>query len=402
MKIIRLECKRIMGRMVFGGFLAFVLVLSVYDSHRNLNRYNLYEEGGTWKDNLSEARKASEGLYLDRECMEGLREDAYRYGYVNGENIMELVTVNYGKPLEELSDDEMEHFFQTRADTIHENLVLDEEKGYTDEDIANFMDNADSLSSLSMGYAEGWKALEETMGNFVFLLVIAISVLALPLFGRDPAVKMEEMVRSSRYGKWQLDRARITAAYLTATSLYTCSMAVYFVIVMLPFGFDGANQPIQSNVRTFFSLYDITYMQQFLWNLFRGYVVLVLMVSLALFVTILLRNILASGSVIAIFMVMLVIFNQIYLYPVNHWFANFMPVRMTDFWHFYTGYELYRICGVSISCMSWSIVVSFMISVGLLVAGLTVLHVYRKKDCQDKGLERIHAVKSAIHAIGIR
>ena len=74
MKIIRLECKRMMGRMILLGFVAFVLVVSVYDSHRNLNRYNLYEELGiTWRDNLSETRKASEGLYLDRECMESLR-----------------------------------------------------------------------------------------------------------------------------------------------------------------------------------------------------------------------------------------------------------------------------------------------------------------------------------------
>ncbi len=241
------------------------------------------------------------------------------------------------------------------------------------------MDKAKSLSALSMGYAEGWKALEETMGNFVFLLVIVISVLVLPLFGRDPAVKMEEIVRSSRYGKRQLDRARITAAYLTATVLYVCSMAVWFVIVMLPFGFDGMEQPIQSNVRTFFSLYNITYMQQFLWNLFRGYVVLVFMVSLALFVTILLRNILASASVIATFMVMLVICNQIYVYPVNHWFTNFMPVRMIDFWHFYVGNELYRICGFSISCMSWSIVVSLTLSVLFLAGSLIVLHANRKK-----------------------
>lgn len=379
MKIIRLECKRMMGRMVFVGFVAFVLVLSVYYSHRNLVRYNLDEQGISWKDNLSEARKASEGLYLDKGAMEDLRGDANRYGYVNGENIMELVTANYEKTLEELSAEEMKQFFQTRVDTIHENLVSDVNKGYSGEEIVGFMDEAKSLSALPVGYAEGWKALEETMGNFVFLLTIVISVLVLTLFGRDPAVRMEEIVRSSRYGKRQLDRARVMAAYLTASILYVCSMAVYFVIVMLPFGFDGANQPIQSNVRTFFSLYNINYMQQFLWNLFRGYVVLVFMVSLALLVTILLKNILASGAFLAIFMVMLVIFNQIYLYPVNHWFTNFMPVRMTDFWHFYTGNELYRICGFSISCMSWSIVVSLILSVIFLVVSLIALHNDRKK-----------------------
>ncbi len=383
MKITILECKRMLNRIILMGFLAFVLVFSVYDSQRNLDRYNVRDAQGiavTWKDNLSEARNASRGLYLDKECMENLREEANLYGYLNGENIMELISSNYErKTLEELSDNEMNRFFQIRAETIRENLVLDTQVGYTNEEIADFMDKAESLSALSMGYAEGWKALAEKMGNFVFLIVIIIAVLVLPLFGRDPAVQMEELVRSSRYGKRQLDTARITAAYLTATVLYVCSMAIYFVIVMLPFGFDGASQPIQSNVRTFFSLYNITYMQQFLWNLFRGYVVLIFMVSLALIVTILLKNILAGASVIAIFLVMLVIFNQVYLYPVNHWFTNFMPVRMTNFRQFYTGNDLYRICGLSISCMSWSIVVSLTLSVILLAGSLIVLYINRKK-----------------------
>lgn len=381
MKLTILECRRITGRLILFGFLAFVLVVSVYDGRRNLDRYHVYDEQGisvTWKDNLSEAKSTSEGLYLDKACMEKLREDAERYGYLNGENIRELISCSYeGKTLEELSDDEMDRFFQVRAEIIHENLVSDIQKGYTEEEIEEFTDRAESLSTLSMEYAEGWKALEETMGNFIFLLVILTAVLILPLFGRDPAVKMEEMVRSSRYGKRQLDRARIGAAYLTAAVLYVCGMAVYFLVVMLPFGFEGANQPIQSNVRTFFSLYQITYLQQFLWNFFRGGVVLVFMASLALLVTILLKNILASASVIAIFMVMLVIFDQIYLYPVNHWFTNFMPVRMTDFWHFYTGNELYRICGSSVSCMSWSIVVSLALSMGLLGIGLVLLRVQR-------------------------
>lgn len=383
MKITIIECKRVVSRIILLGFLVFIFFFSVYNSQRNLNRYNVRDEQGiavTWRDNLSSAKNTARGLYLDKECMESLRKNANLYGYLNGDNIMELIACNYErKTLEELSDSEMDRFFQIRAETIYENLVLDTKMGYTDEEIENFMDKAELLSALSMEYAEGWKALAEKMGKFVFLIIIIISALVLPLFGRDPAVQMEELVRSSRYGKRQLDMARITAAYLMATALYVCSMAIFFIIVMLPFGFDGANQPIQSNARTFYSLYNITYLQQFIWNLLRGYVVLIFMVSLTLIVTILLKNILAGASVIAIFLVMLVLFDQVYLYPVNHWFTNFMPVRMTDFRHFYTGNELYRICGLSISCMSWSIVVSLILSAICLASGLIALHFNRKK-----------------------
>ena len=80
----------------------------------------------------------------------------------------------------------------------------------------------------------------------------------------------------------------------------------------------------------------------------------------------------------AVFLVMLVIFNQIVLYPITHWFTNFMPARMTDFWHFYTGNELYRLGGHSISCMDWSTLVSLALSAGLLAAGMALLRFDRK------------------------
>ena len=372
MRIIWLESKRVMNRMALLGFLAFVLVVSAYYSHRNLLRY---DQVGTWKDTLQRMRNISEGLSLDEKCIKGLVEDKSRYGYPYSDDITEMIVTNYGKFLEDLSEKEMKRFFQVRAERICENLLLDEKKGYTDAEIKKIMEQATALSALSLGYASGWKILVEKMGNYVLFLLVVISALLLPLFGRDTEIKMEEMVCTTRHGRRRLSMARMAAAYLTATILYFVGMAVHFVAVMLPFGLDGAGQPIQSNLSTFFSLYNITYARQFLWNLLRGYVALIFMVSLVLMVTILIKNILASGSVIAIFIVTLLIFNQITLYPVNHWFANFMPVRMTDGTRFFVENELYRIGGASISCMSFSIVVSLALSVFFLAGSLIVLHV---------------------------
>lgn len=86
------------------------------------------------------------------------------------------------------------------------------------------------------------------------------------------------------------------------------------------------------------------------------------MVSVALMVTIILKNFFASASLIAIFYIMLIVIDQLYVYEINHWFANFMPIHMTEFWHFYTGNELYRIWGRSIPCLNWSIVMSLILS----------------------------------------
>lgn len=139
-----------------------------------------------------------------------------------------------------------------RLDKINENLMMDSKNNYTDTEIARFMDKAGDLSVISMGYSEGWKVLAENMGGFGILLNMVITVLILPLFGRDSGVQMEELVRSARFGQKRLHLSRILSAYLAATVLYFASMMIYFSILMMPFGFEGGNQPIQNNVRTFF------------------------------------------------------------------------------------------------------------------------------------------------------
>ncbi len=211
--------------------------------------------------------------------------------------------------------------------------------------------NNENISALiSADYEE--KTLEELseddMGSFVILLNLVITALILPLFGRDSNVQMEELVRSARFGQKRLDFSRILSAYLLATLFYVCSVAIYFIVVMLPLGIDMV-------------------------NFLAGYVGLVFMVSVALMVTIILKNLLASASLIAIFYVMLIVINQLYVYEINHWFANFMPVRMAQFRHFYTENELYCIMGRSVPCLDWSIAVSLFLSVIFLVIVILVL-----------------------------
>ncbi len=377
MRIVILECKRIINRAVLWCFLGFVLLVSAYHTKINLDRYTVRDTQGIvadWNENLSDAKEKSRALYLDKHCLLGMQKNENRYGYLNHENIRDIISVNYeGKTLEELSEADMESFLQIRSEKINENLMMDSKNNYTDSEIAGFMDKAGDLSVISMGYAEGWKVLADSMGGFGIVLNLVITALILPLFGRDLSVQMEELVRSARFGQKRLDFARILSAYLSATVLYIAGMMIYFSIFMMPYGLEGANQPIQSNVRAFFSLYNITYLQQFMINLLAGYSGLIFMVSAALMVTIILKNLLAGASLIVSFYIGLIVIDQLYVYEINHWFANFMPVHMTGFWHFYTGNELYRIWGRSIPCLDWSIFMSLILSVAFLAAGIFVL-----------------------------
>ena len=211
------------------------------------------------------------------------------------------------------------------------------------------------------------------------VLLILISVLLLPLFGIDPKSNMTELYRSTKYGKVPLDHARVLAAYIIGAFLYLSGIVLHFVIKMAPFGLIGWNQCIQSNVKTFFSLYNITNLQQFLLNVMIGLAALLFVVSFLLFVTVIMEKIMTSAVIFVFFWILLLLFEQMYLWPVNHYFANFMPLRMTSFSHYYVGNEIYRVFGSSLSCMKWCVLVAVLLSGILLAATIGWEKVKRKK-----------------------
>ena len=156
-------------------------------------------------------------------------------------------------------------------------------------------------------------------------------------------------------------------------------MILFFAIKMMPFGLDGGTQYIQSNMTTFFSLYNITYLQQYFINVTIGCIALLFVICLLLFITIVMEKIMNSAVVFTFFWITLLLFDQMYLWHVNHYFANFMPLRMTSFSHYYIGNEIYRICGYTLSCMTWSILLSSLLAGILLLSAIGWEKVKRKK-----------------------
>lgn len=144
---------------------------------------------------------------------------------------------------------------------------------------------------------------------------------------------------------------------------------------------EGGTQLIQSNPETFFSVYNITNCQQFILNMFIGYVALLFTISLMLFVMAFMEKVMTGAVVFTFFWILLLVFNQLCLWEINHYFANFMPLRMTDFSHYYIGNEIYRVFGSSLSCMSWSVIL-----VGGLAGFLMLLAAVCMKVKRNRGI----------------
>lgn len=381
-EIIKIESKRILSKRVFLLFLVIVFLFSACSTYLSLRRYMVSSVDGTivtFQENVAHARTNQQGKAIDRELLSFMREKD-EIIYIDETSMNEIVRLNYeGKLIQELTDEEIGSFYQTRLSRIRDMLEENQYIQYTQEEKEYFFQKASQLSEIPFGYAEGWKVLNKDMSIFVPLLIIFISVLLLPIFGSDTKVSMKELYRSTRYGKKTLGTARILTAFIVGSVLYFGGISLFFVIRMIPFGLDGAMQYIQSNMTTFFSIFNMTYLQQFFANVAVGFIALFFDVCLLILITVVMDKMMNSAVVFVLFWITLLLFDQMYIWKVNHYFANFMPLRMTSFTHYYIGNEIYRILGCSLSCMIWSILLSSLLAGILLLLAIGWEKVKRKR-----------------------
>ncbi len=212
------------------------------------------------------------------------------------------------------------------------------------------------------GFSEGWKMLNRDIGDFTPLVLLFISIIVTPLFADDAQTNMKELNRSAKNGKKQLDMARMITAFEIGSVLYFMAVICYFFVKMIPFGFSGGGEYIQSNADTFFSVFHITYMEQFLWNVIRGYVALLFVVSMTILISVIIERIMAAAAIICFYWVFLLIMEKMASFDVNHLFANFMPLRLVGGTDFYIWNEIYRFAGRAFDSAIWCPAVALFLS----------------------------------------
>ena len=297
--------------------------------------------------------------------------------YVDETNIEKLIALNYSdRGAGELSDGEINSFFENRLRTIKRRLDESSYFHYTESEKEMFMENAGELTELRVGFAEGWKLLNRDMGSLMPFILITISVIIMPLFADDAQTKMKELSRSAKNGKKRLDLARIATAFGVGSILYFVAVIFYFFVKMIPFGFSGGGEYIQSSEDTFFSVFHITYAKQFVWNCSRGYIALIFVISMTILISVLMERIMAGIVVVSFYWILLLIMEKMISFEVNHVFANFMPLRLSVSKDFYIHNEIYRFAGKTFHAMVWCPAVAVALSA--LMVGIAVWWLRRK------------------------
>ena len=345
--IVKVESKRILKTELLIAFFAAVLILSVSSSYRAVKSYELWDRDGIvasgW-ENLKHGKENAGGRSIEEAIV--MLKDTQEAVYVDETNIEKLVALNYSdRRAGDLSDGEINSFFENRLRTIKRRLDESSNFNYTETEKKMFMEKAEELTGLRVGFAEGWKILNRDMGSFIPLSLIMISIIIMPLFADDAQTKMKELCQSAKNGKKRFDLARITTAFGVGSILYFAAVIFYFLVKMIPFGFSGGGEYIQSNEETFYSVFHITYAEQFVWNCSRGYIVLIFVIFMAILLAVLMEKIMAGIAAVSFYWILLLIMEKMISFEVNHVFANFMPLRLSGSRDFYTNNEIYRFAG---------------------------------------------------------
>ncbi len=131
---------------------------------------------------------------------------------------------------------------------------------------------------------------------------------------------------------------------------------------MIPLGFSGGGEYIQSSEDTFFSVFHITYARQFVWNCSRGYAALIFVISMTILISVLIERIMAGIVVVSFYWILLLIMEKMISFEVNHVFANFMPLRLSGSRDFYIHNEIYRFAGKTFHAIVWCPAVAVALS----------------------------------------
>ena len=363
-EIIKVERKRILNNKSFLIIIAIISVVSIISSLSSLKKYNVYDQSGniiiSGKDNLKESKLDKHNRLLDEKAILDIVERKDKSKFLYNSNVVTLVAANYEKKLEDLNDEDISNFYNQRIENVARNLG----GAAMVEDIKSVVQNAKNnlKTPIEVGYAEGWKNLNNDLIDFTTIIIFIIPFIIIPIFGEDPKIKMKGLYTSTKYGKRDLVKGKIITGLSVGAIIYIISVGIFSISKLLVLGFKGANLPIQSSVKYLYCPYDLIYFEQYLINIFIGFMAMLFLVAITLLITSILEQILSSAIVVAFILVTMTMLPN-NNFEFNHFFKHFLPYSMTNFNNYYIHPEIYNIFGKIVPMYTLVLLVALIVCV---------------------------------------
>jgi hypothetical protein len=382
-EVIRVERNRVLNLRRFFILSVLILVFSIFSSISSMKNYNIYDSSGkitiSYKDNLRESKLNKHNTVLGDKTLRDVVDRKDKSIYLYNSNLIRFLVINYNeKKFEEITYADISNFYDIRMLNIKYNIENSLTK-FTSIQKIFLLEKGEKIQiPLQIGYAEGWKNLNNDMIDFIPIILGVISVIILPIYAEDPKTKMKQLYITSKQGKKTLIKARMIAGLEIGFIIYFVSILIFSISKLLIFGVKGHNLHIQNSINYFLSTYNITYLQQYLLNVTMGFIAMLLISSLTFLFTVLVDQILSGAVLLAFFWILSIIIPA--HFTITHYFSNFLPYNMTNFNKYYIGNEVYTILGKTIPSIIWVMIVSFIIFIIVTITTIIISNMKLSRD----------------------
>lgn len=103
------------------------------------------------------------------------------------------------------------------------------------------------------------------------LVVLVTGFLVSGIFSDEIQLKADSVFFSAKLGRNKAITTKICAGFIVITAIYWIITLLYSGIVLTALGADGASCAIQNGFSNWKSFYNITYLEDYLLNIFGGY-----------------------------------------------------------------------------------------------------------------------------------
>ncbi len=227
---------------------------------------------------------------------------ALKQGYLDIRNIINSALspfreYNYYR-IDQIAPEEAGHIYEGRVASLTDWLNSDEAKDYyTEHQKQFFLDQYHKLEiPLYYEAADGWNALIEYSQTIIMIMMLFLSFLVCGIFTGEYQLKADAVFFSSAQGRKQGVKSKIIAGLLIITALYWALILLYTAIVLVALGTNGWNVLIQTTLYGWKSLYNITWLENYLLIVFGGYIGTLFILIAELLLSVVTRSALAAIS----------------------------------------------------------------------------------------------------------
>lgn len=169
-----------------------------------------------------------------------------------------------------ISADEVGTIYERRISTL-KNWMNSGEETFTEEEQKFLIQQYENLKTpFYYEYADGWAALLQNISTFILILALVIGFFVSGIFSDEFQTKADSIFFSAKLGRNKGVLSKMGAGIMIVSVFYIVFVILYTAIVLLVLGADGANCPIQLDLWR--SVYNVTFLQAYLFIVSGGYV----------------------------------------------------------------------------------------------------------------------------------